>query len=50
MLLSDDIDTQDYKIMNSQCEEKIVKLQAELKDLKERNAVKLDLTGLQTRR
>ena len=44
MLLSDDIDTQDYKIMKSQCEAKIVKLEAKLKDLKERNTVKLDLT------
>lgn len=42
MLLSDDLTTAYYKIMKTQCEEKIVRLEAELKTLKEYQAVKTD--------
>lgn len=45
MLLSDDITPADFKIMKVQCEEKIVKLEAELKDLKQSEAVKTDFNN-----
>ncbi|RQO75260.1 hypothetical protein DBR43_07830 [Pedobacter sp. KBW06] len=35
MLLSDDIDLQDYKIMKTKCDEKITNLESKLKELKE---------------
>jgi site-specific DNA recombinase len=44
LLLSDDIDAADYKIMKGQSEEKIVRLEAELKELKENQSVKTDLS------
>lgn len=43
LLLSDDIDIDDYKIMKSKCEEKIVRLEAELKELKSQTGGKNDL-------
>ncbi len=46
MLLSDEIDPQDFKIMKTQCEEKIVRLEASLKDLKENNEAKTDLSAI----
>ena len=46
MLLEDDIDLQDYKIMKSKCEERIVRLEAELKQIKENVSTKKDLTEL----
>ena len=45
MLVSDDITPADFKIMKVQCEEKIVKLEAELKDLKQSEAVKTDFNN-----
>lgn len=46
MLLSDDIDLQDYKIMKSQCEDKILRLEAELKELKANRGVETDLSAI----
>ena len=46
MLLSDDIDQQDYKFMKAQCDENILRLEAELKELKNSVSSKLDLTTL----
>lgn len=46
LLLSDDIDIQDYKIMKSKCEEKIVRLEAQLKELKDRAGVKSDINEI----
>lgn len=46
LLLSDDIDVDDYKIMKSKCEEKIVRLEAELKELKSQAGVKDDLNEI----
>ncbi|WP_394339638.1 recombinase family protein [Mucilaginibacter gracilis] len=46
MLLSEDIDLQDYKIMKSQCEDKIVRLEAELKEVKANKAVETDLSSI----
>ncbi|WP_425339090.1 recombinase family protein [Pedobacter borealis] len=44
MLLSDDITTDDYKIMKTQCEQKIIRLEAELETLKKDQAVKTDFS------
>ena len=46
MLLSDDIDLPDYKAMKLQCEEKIVRLEAELKEFKAKSIVKTDLSAI----
>lgn len=35
VLLSDDIDLQDYKIMKTKCDEKIANIESKLKELKE---------------
>lgn len=41
LLLSDDIDIDEYKIMKSKCEEEIVRLEAKLKELKSKAALKM---------
>ncbi|MDB5117049.1 MAG: recombinase family protein [Mucilaginibacter sp.] len=46
MLLSDDIDVSDYKAMKQQCEEKVIRLEADLKELKEDYAIKPDLSAI----
>jgi hypothetical protein len=46
LLLSEDIDLQDYKIMKSQCEEKIVRLEAELKEIKAKKLAQNDLNPI----
>jgi len=46
MLLSEDIDLQDYKIMESQCKEKIVRLEAELKEVKAKKLALNDLSPI----
>lgn len=46
MLLSDEIDSQDYKVMKSECDNKVVRLEAELDKLKHINAEKTDLGAL----
>lgn len=46
LLLSDDIDVADYKIMKSKCEEKIVRLEAQLKELKDQANAKTDVSDI----
>ncbi|WP_394340912.1 recombinase family protein [Pedobacter cryoconitis] len=46
MLLSDDLIIDDYKIMKSKCEEKITRLEAELKDIKDKASKKVDYSLL----
>ena len=46
LLLSDDIDIEDYKIMKSKCEEKIVRFEAQLKELKNKAGVKSDINEI----
>lgn len=46
LLLSDDIDVADYKIMKSKCEEKIVRLEAQLKELKDQADAKTDVSDI----
>ncbi|WP_083505346.1 recombinase family protein [Pedobacter ginsenosidimutans] len=44
MFLAEDIDQLEYKIMKGECDERILKLEAELKEFKHSVAVKLDLS------
>jgi len=46
LLLSDDIDVADYKIMKSKCEEKIIRLEAQLKELKDQANAKTDVSDI----
>lgn len=46
LLLSDDIDSQDYKLMKNECDERIVRLEAELNKLKQSNTEKTDFSAL----
>jgi site-specific DNA recombinase len=46
LLLSDDIDIEDYKIMKSKCEDKIVRLEAQLKELKDKAGVSTDINAI----
>jgi site-specific DNA recombinase len=46
LLLSDDIDIADYKAMKLQAEEKVSRLEVELKDLKQKQSVDDDLCAL----
>src|SRR5690606_5239105 len=46
LLLSDDIDIEDYKIMKSKCEDKIVRLEAQLNELKSKASVETDINEI----
>ncbi|WP_410478697.1 recombinase family protein [Pedobacter aquatilis] len=46
MLLYEEIDSQDYKVMKSECDSKVIRLEAELNKLKHINAEKTDLGTL----
>jgi site-specific DNA recombinase len=46
MLLSDDIDSQDYKLMKAECDERIIRLEAELNKLKQSNSESTDYGAL----
>jgi site-specific DNA recombinase len=46
MLLSDDIDSQDYKLMKAECDERIIRLEAQLNKLKQSNSESIDYGAL----